>query len=59
MGSSKPKAAPKPDPNTIATSVGDLARKQQDLFHRRKGGFYSGFKNIKSPALGGEKQPLG
>jgi hypothetical protein len=61
---SKPKPAPKPDPATIASSPGEMAKKQQELQARRKGGFYSGFKNI-SPTLGpndttgGGNQPLG
>ena len=55
MGGKKPKAPPKPDPATISSSVGELAKKQQDLRSRRRGGFYSGFKNIKSTqgSLGG------
>jgi hypothetical protein len=57
---SKPKPAPKPDPATIASSPGEMAKKQQELQARRKGGFYSGFKNISpNDFTGGSNQPLG
>ena len=60
MGSSAPKAEPKPAPATVATSPGENARKQQELTNRRRGGFYSGFQNIKPPSTtGGGNQTLG
>jgi hypothetical protein len=57
---SKPPTPKAPDPSTIATSPGEQAKKKQELQNRRKGGFYTGFKNIKPAAnTGGDNQPLG
>tara|TARA_R110000782_G_scaffold34003_1_gene81581 strand:- start:687 stop:872 length:186 start_codon:yes stop_codon:yes gene_type:complete len=61
MGSSAPKP-PKSDPATISSSPGEAAKKKQELENRRKGGFYSGFKNIQaSPnsTTGGGNQTIG
>lgn len=58
----KTKAAPKPDPSTIASSPGEVAKKQQELANRRKGGFYSQFRNISPTSttpMGGDNQTLG
>lgn len=57
---SKPKATPKADPATIASTPGEAAKKQQELQNRRKGGFYSDFRNITPPAqTGGGNQTVG
>lgn len=51
---------PKTDPATIASSPGEQAKKQQELRNRKRGGFYSAFRNVRPPdQTGGDNQPLG
>lgn len=67
MGSS-PKEQAKPDPATVSSSTSEAARKQQELQFRRRGGFYSGFRNVSSQggqsantgsSTGGNSQTVG
>tara|TARA_R110000772_G_scaffold123125_2_gene229352 strand:+ start:1608 stop:1790 length:183 start_codon:yes stop_codon:yes gene_type:complete len=58
-------STPKPkreDPATIASSVGESAKKQQELNNRKKGAgrFYSDFRSVAPPsAVGGGNQTVG
>jgi|TARA_R110002153_G_scaffold11011_3_gene42640 hypothetical protein len=58
MGS-KPKAAPKPDPATVATSVDEDAKRRAELERRKRGGFYSQFRRRDSSASGATSAPGG
>lgn len=50
----------KPDPATVASSVSEQAKRQQELASRRKAGFYGGFKNVQpTTPTGGGNQTLG
>jgi|TARA_R110000787_G_scaffold35443_3_gene91037 hypothetical protein len=55
------KAPPKPDPATISSSLGDEAKKQQEIAARAKRnnnrGFYS--RSTAAKPMGGENQTLG
>lgn len=55
------KAPPKPDPATISSSLGDEAKKQQELAARKKRGYNRGFYSgsAATKPIGGENQTLG
>lgn len=58
MGS-KPKAPPKPDPSTVATSVDDDAKRRAELERRKRGGFYNQFRRRDVSASGASSTPGG
>lgn len=45
----KPPKQKDPDPATISSTIGDQAKREQELRRRRSGGYYTFFRNIQRP----------